>query len=85
VLVFVFLKVVFRVNKIPSANNITSKKIKEVNQSLLFFLTIPINNATKKITGKAIRKKEVIVSESIINQILKDKYSMLFIDMFFKQ
>lgn len=75
----------FRVNKIPSANNITSKKIKEVNQSLLFFLTIPINNATKKITGKAIRKKEVIVSESIINQILKDKYSILFIDMFFKQ
>ena len=64
--VFVFLTGVLKVNNTPSANNITSKKIKEVNQSLLFFLTIPINNATKKITGKAIRKKEVIVSESII-------------------
>lgn len=67
VVVLVFVKGIFTVKNVPSANNITSKKIKEVSQSLLFFLTIPINNATKKITGKAIRKKEVIISEFIIN------------------
>lgn len=64
--VFVFLKGVFRVSKIPSANNIASKKIKEVSQSLLLFLIMPMNNATKKKTGKAIRKKIVIVDEFII-------------------
>ena len=38
-----------------SAKIITIKKIKEVIQSLLFFLTIPMNNATKKIIGKQIK------------------------------
>jgi hypothetical protein len=54
----------------PSAIEITTKKIREVIQSLLFFLTIPINMVIKKTTG---RQNNTATINPIVLKLLKVK------------